>query len=173
MQQPHKYGRIERERRFLLGAFPSGDVVRIRHIKDRYLDGTRLRLREQADEGGPAIFKLTQKVADGESGALHELVTNIYLTADEFQLLSRLPGRMLSKVRYSIPPFGIDVFADALEGLRLAEAEFRSAADADALAIPGYMLHEVTGDVRFTGGQLVRASRQSVEDWLTGYGMTL
>jgi hypothetical protein len=35
-----KYARIERERRFLLDRFPSADVVRIRHITDRYIDGT-------------------------------------------------------------------------------------------------------------------------------------
>ena len=39
MQRPHKYARIERERRFLLDRFPSADVVRIRHITDRYIDG--------------------------------------------------------------------------------------------------------------------------------------
>jgi CYTH domain-containing protein len=33
---------------------------------------------------------------------------------------------MLNKVRYSVPPLGIDVFEGTLEGLRLAEAEFNS-----------------------------------------------
>jgi hypothetical protein len=69
MQRPHKYARIERERRFLLDRFPSADVMRIRHITDRYLDGTLLRLREQTDDAGPAIFKLTQKVPVRASGA--------------------------------------------------------------------------------------------------------
>lgn len=62
MQRLHKYARIERERRFLLDRFPSADVVRIRHITDRYIDGTCLRLREQTDDSGPAVFKLTQKI---------------------------------------------------------------------------------------------------------------
>lgn len=57
----HKYARIERERRFLVDRFPSADVARIRHITDRYIDGARLRLREQTDDCGPAIFKLTTK----------------------------------------------------------------------------------------------------------------
>jgi hypothetical protein len=68
MRRPHKYPRIERERRFLLDRFPTADVVRIRHITDRYIDGSRLRLREQTDDGGPTIFKLTQKVPARANG---------------------------------------------------------------------------------------------------------
>jgi CYTH domain-containing protein len=173
MQRPHKYARIERERRFLVDRFPSGDVVRTRHITDRYLDGTLLRLRKQTDEGGGAIFKLTQKVPATAGGAQQRLITTIYLTEGEFHLLCQLPGKTLRKVRYSVPPLGIDVFEGALEGLRLAEAEFNSAAEADAFVLPGFVLHEVTSDVRFTGGQLVCASRLSVEKWLAEYGITL
>ena len=169
--QLHKYARIERERRFLLDRFPSADVVRIRHITDRYIDGARLRLREQTDDRGPAIFKLTQKVPGRANGAQQGLITNIYLTEDEFRLLAQLPCKMLSKVRYSVPPFGVDVFEGALQGLRLAEAEFNSAAEAAALVVPDFILHEVTEDERFTGGQLVCASRPSVETWLAEYGM--
>src|SRR6516164_5015934 len=100
MRRPHKYARIERERRFLLDRFPSADVVRIRHITDRYIDGARLRLREQIDDGGPPIFKLTQKLPARAAGAQQGLITNIYLNASEFHLLAQLPARMLSKVRY-------------------------------------------------------------------------
>jgi CYTH domain-containing protein len=80
---------------------------------------------------------------------------------------------MLSKVRYSVPPLGIDVFEGTLEGLRLVEAEFNSAAKAHAFVLPDFILQEVTSDVRFTGGQLVCASRLSVEKWLAEYGITL
>ena len=66
-----------------------------------------------------------------------------------------------------------DVFEGTLEGLRLAEAEFNSAAKADAFVLPDFILQEVTSDVRFTGGQLVCASRLSVEKWLAEYGITL
>jgi CYTH domain-containing protein len=173
MQQRHKYARVERERRFLLDRFPSADVVRIRHITDRYIDGTRLRLREQTDDGGPAIFKLTQKVPGRLNGAKQALITSIHLTESEFCLLAQIPGKMLSKVRYSVPPFGIDVFEGSLQGLRLAEAEFNSAAEVDALTVPDFILHEVTDDERFTGGQLVCASRASLKNWLAEYGMAL
>jgi CYTH domain-containing protein len=173
MQGAHKYARIERERRFLLDQFPSADVVRVRRITDRYLDGTWLRLREQTDDGGPAIFKLTQKVPARAGGARQGLITNIYLGDDEFRLLAQIPVKMLRKTRYSVPPFGIDIFEGALDGLRLAEAEFNSAGEADALIVPEFILHEVTNDERFTGGQLVRASRLNVSRWLAEYGSRL
>jgi CYTH domain-containing protein len=173
MRQLPKYARIERERRFLLDRFPSGNVVRIRQITDLYIDGTRLRLREQIDDGGRAIFKLTQKVPAQAAGAQQGLITSIYLSEGEFRLLAQLPGKMLSKVRHSVPPFGVDLFEGVLQGLRLAEAEFNSAAEADSLVVPDYILHEVTEDERFTGGQLVCASRATVENWLAEYGMTL
>ena len=173
MQEPHQYARIERERRFLIERFPNADVVGLRQITDRYINGTHLRLREQIDDGGPAIYKLTQKVPARARGAQQGFITNIYLTEDEFRLLAQLPAKMLSKVRHSVPPFGIDIFEGALQGLRLAEAEFNSDAEACALILPDFILHEVTEDDRFTGGQLACASRTNVEEWLAEYGLMI
>ena len=170
----HKYGRIERERRFLLDQFPHNvNAVRVRRITDRYIDGTTLRLREHSEDGGPMMFKLTQKVPAQESGAQQGLITTIYLTGDEFCVFAQLSAKRLSKTRYSVPPFGIDVFEGELEGLVLAEAEFDSAAQADALTPPAFNLQEVSADTRFTGGQLVRASRQDIQTWLLEYGIRL
>jgi CYTH domain-containing protein len=169
----HKYARIERERRFLLDRFPRQEALRVRRITDRYIEGARLRLREQTVDGGPPIFKLTQKVPAPAKGARQELITTIYLTKPEFRLLAQLPARVLRKVRYSLPPFGIDVFEGALRGLCLAEAEFNSAAEARALTVPAFILHEVTADERFTGGSLVHASRPNLKKWLADYGVKL
>jgi len=174
MQPWSKYARIERERRFLLDRFPQNvNVVRTRRIADSYIDGTTLRLREQSDDGGPAVFKLTQKLAAAGSGAMQGLITTMYLTREEFGILSQLSSRRLDKVRYSVPPFGIDVFEGALEGLILAEAEFDSEASAAALVIPSFILNEVSTDDRFTGGHLVHASRSDVDHWLSEYGIAL
>ncbi len=174
MHPQHKYARIERERRFLLEQFPgSANVERIRRITDRYIDGTSLRLREQREDGGPATFKLTQKIPARSGGAQRGLITSMYVTKDEFCVLAQLSAKTLSKTRYSVPPFGIDVFEGALQGLLLAEAEFDSEAAADALTLPSFVLREVSSDIRFTGGQLVRASRQDVQTWLLEYGVAL
>ena len=174
MRTQRKYARAEHERRFLLEQFPSSaDVVRVRRITDRYIDDTRLRLRKQSDEEEPAIFKLTQKVPAQGPGSQQGFITSMYITESEFCVLAQLPARELSKTRYSVPPFGIDVFEGALEGLLLAEAEFETAAAADALVLPPFVLGEVTDDDRFTGGCLVRSSRRNIQSWLLDYGIRL
>jgi CYTH domain-containing protein len=147
--------------------------MRTRRITDRYIEGTRLRLREQNEDGGPTLFKLTQKLPSRAEGAQQGFITTMYLTKSEYCVLSQLFAKTLRKTRYNVPPFGIDVFDDALQGLILAEAEFDSAAAADTLAIPSFALCEVTSDARFTGGQLVGASRHDIEAWLLEYGVRI
>lgn len=162
---PHgKYARIEIERRFLLASFPRDvQVIRTRHITDRYIDGTRLRLRQMLDDDGPPVFKLTQKIPVPAADFQQGYITNIYLDETEFQVFARLPAATLTKTRYSVPPFGIDVFAGALEGLVLAEAEFDTQSDALALSLPSYIVRDVSTDTRFTGGHLVRMSRAELQ----------
>jgi len=60
-----KYARVERERRFLLAGSPSASAVTARRrITDRYLPGTRLRLRRVENlDSGAREYKLTQKWA--------------------------------------------------------------------------------------------------------------
>ena len=93
MEPQHKDARVERERRFLLDRFPTVNVGRIRRITDFYIEGTTLRLREQSEEGGPTIFKLTQKVPARARGAQEGLITSMYLTKDEFCVLAQLSQR--------------------------------------------------------------------------------
>ena len=169
-----KYARIEWERRFLLDRFPRDTVcTRVRHISDRYIEGTTLRLRRQSDSDGQTVFKLTQKLGDKADGARQGLITSMYLTNVEFDVLTRLPARVLTKTRHSVPPFGIDVFDGVLSGLVLAEAEFSSAAEAAALALPSFIGPEVSDDARFTGGHLVTVSRVELGNWLEQYGFKL
>lgn len=171
--QTNKYGRVEWERRFLLERFPGGvSVARVRHIVDRYIDGVNLRLRRM-DDGDATHFKLTQKVREDGGGARQGLITTMYLNEREFSVLEKLPARMLRKTRHSVPPFGIDVFEGELRGLVLAEAEFNSAQEASALTLPPFVAHEVTDDLRFTGGELVLVGRQELEGWLGQFGILL
>lgn len=174
MRPDHKYARVERERRFLLTEFPgSANVLRTRRIVDRYIDGTALRLREISEENRPPVFKLTQKLPMRGTGAQRGLITTMLLTEDEFSMLTQLPARTLRKTRYSVPPFGIDVFEGALQGLTMAEAEFDSAEAAEALELPSFIYQEVSADDRFTAGQLVCASREEIGAWLLEYGLGL
>lgn len=174
MHPTHKYAKIERERRFLLHEFPKTALVeRIRKITDHYIDGTALRLRKMTAEDGPTAYKLTQKIPARDVGAQQGLIVTMYLTEDEHAVLAKLPAHTLRKTRHSVPPFGIDVFDGALEGLILAEAEFDSAAAADALILPSFVAREVSSDDRFTGFHLARASRQEIKTSLLEYGINL
>jgi CYTH domain-containing protein len=170
----NKYAKIEWERRFLVRDFPScSEVTAERKIVDRYIHGTTLRLRKLADKSGNPVFKLTQKLPNGRRGAQQGLITTMYLTEGEYEVFARLPAGVLTKTRHSVPPFGIDVFEGPLAGLTLAEAEFNSAAEAEALTLPGFISQEVTNDLRFTGGRLVVASRSELKAWMGEYGMRL
>ncbi|MET8397685.1 MULTISPECIES: hypothetical protein [Streptomyces] len=68
---PGKYSRVERERRFLLASPPNPSMVTVtRVITDRYVNGTRLRLRRADFADGRCELKLTQKVPVLLSGAI-------------------------------------------------------------------------------------------------------
>jgi CYTH domain-containing protein len=169
-----KYARVEIERRFLLAGVPEGSTVTAVHdIDDRYLDGTRIRLRRMALRGGATQLKLTQKLADPDGRGVQGVLTTFYLSEEEHAALAALPAATLSKSRLSIPPYGVDVFGGALAGLCLAEVELGSADEAAALRPAGFCLAEVTADGRFTGGSLARASAGQVRAWAGEYGVQL
>jgi CYTH domain-containing protein len=171
-----KYARVERERRFLLaGPPPASAVTASRRITDRYLPGTRLRLRraECLDNSGACELKLTQKVPAGRPGYVQGLITNTYLSAAEYDLLAALPAEVLSKTRLSVPPLGIDIFDPPLHGLVLAEAEFITDEAAQSFLLPHAAIAEVTDDARFTGSSLARTHRHDLLARLAEYGIKL
>lgn len=171
---PSKYARAEIERRFLLAGVPQdADVLAVHEIHDRYLDGTRLRLRRMARVGGATQLKLTQKLPEPDGGARQGALTTIYLSEAEHAAFAQLPAATLSKSRLSIAPYGVDVFHGELEGLHLAEAEFTTMEDAAALVPAAFCHAEVTSDRRFTGGELARASGERVRAWARDYGLEL
>jgi CYTH domain-containing protein len=171
-----KYARVEVERRFLLAGVPEGaEVLAVHEIDDRYLDGTRLRLRRMALIGGPTQLKLTQKLpdADADGRGRQGEITTLYLSEAEHAALARMPAAALSKSRLSIAPYGVDVFHGALAGLFLAEVEFASVEAAAALVPAAFCRAEVTADRRFTGGELVRATGEQVRAWAREYGVEI
>jgi len=170
-----KYARIERERRFLLARPPAARTVTARHrITDRYLPGTRLRLRRIDHlDSGDCEFKFTQKVPANRPGYVQGLITNTYLSAAEYDLLASLPAAVLSKTRLSVPPLGVDVFEPPLHGLVMADAEFSTDSEARSFVLPAAAVAEITDDTRFTGGSLVSARRGDLLAWLADYGIEL
>lgn len=153
-----KYAWVERERRWLCAGVPSDRILRSETYRDLYVEGTRLRLREAVPaDGGPPMLRLGRK-ADVSPSV--RLLTSIYLSPEEFRLLSTLPGRILQKTRHSLGKVDgadlfVDVFEGPLSGLIMAEAEFGSVEEMERYPMPDFALREVTEDVRYTGGRLV------------------
>jgi len=157
-----RYAKAERERRFLVRGRPP-KVSEPRRIEDRYLDGTRLRLRH-VRVGDESVFKLTQKVRLSEDDPFEVALTNVYLEAGEYDRLSQLPAAVVCKTR-SVCPVGphrfvLDKFHGHLQGLCLAEIEVADLAE--ELTLPEWIGTEVTHDDRFSGGSLARASAEQV-----------
>lgn len=167
-----RYARPERERRFLLAGRPAGAVERTAHIVDRYLSGTRLRLRQMIETRGASTstyYKLTQKVpaADGGPG----LIATIYLNVEEYTLLAALPAAVLKKTRHSVPPFGIDAYDGPLRGLFMAEVEFDDDAAMNEFSPPAWIVAEVTLDSRFTGGHFTTMQSEDLVALLSPFGL--
>lgn len=149
--QAGKYARFELERRWLLERLPDGAGAGS-GIYDRYIEGTRLRLRHA--EPPHEQFKLSQKEAPSPPDYSRTVITTIYLTREEYDVLALLPARELRKRRHHIGRYSIDVFEGDLSGLVLAETEFASEDEMRAHPMPGFAVREVSDDVRYTGGRL-------------------
>jgi CYTH domain-containing protein len=168
-----KYAVVERERRWLLDpadSVPAGhDVV---DIVDRYIVGSRLRLRSVVAPDGTTVRKLGHKVRVGEGP--HEVAcTNLYLDDAEWALLEDLPARELRKRRHRLRTEGglvaVDVFAGGCAGLVLAEID--GAPDLTPEAVGLAPLVEVTADERLTGGALAAAGPAEVRAVLADHGL--
>jgi CYTH domain-containing protein len=157
-----RYARVERERRYLLGGLPPGLKLADPHtqITDNYVTGTRLRLRKVRDpRTNEWTLKLTQKQAPAPPDFSRTLVTNIYLSPYEYEVLSVFEGNELRKNRYRYEhearPYAVDVFLGPLRGLVLAETDFETDAEMEAFPLPAFALLDVTREELFTGARLV------------------
>ena len=164
-----KYARVERERRYLLSGLPPGLKLSDPHtqITDNYVTGTRLRLRKvRSPETNEWTLKLTQKHAPEPPDFSRTLITNMYLSPYEYEVLSVFEGNELRKNRYPYEHAGrlysVDVFLGPLRGLILAETEFEDDALMDAFPAPPFAHLDVTRDGLFTGARLVELTAEEV-----------
>lgn len=151
-----KYAVVERERRFLLRSMPDGVVSRS-VITDRYLDGTRLRLREVVDEDGHVVRKLGQKIRMG-AGPGEIAHTTMYLDEVEWSALAALPARTLTKTRHRVVRDGWQLAVDEfVDGTLLAEIDD---GDRGSAMVPQWLdvIAEVSADEAWTGAALADGS---------------
>ena len=149
-----KYAVVERERRFLLARLPEG-ILSTKQIVDRYVTGTRLRLREVREEDGTVIRKLGHKVRLSE-GPTEVACTNVYLNDQEWAVLGALPALILRKKRHMLHRDGLIVAVDEHEdGTLVAEIDDR---DQPSQFVPDWLdtIEDVTEDERWTGAWLAR-----------------
>ena len=164
-----KYVRVERERRYLLRELPEGVTPRDEHaqITDNYITNTRLRLRKSRwVPTGEWSLKLTQKHAPAPPDFSRTLITSIFLTEYEYEVLSVFEGNELRKNRYPFEHEGrlysVDLFLGALRGLVLAETDFDSDEEMDAFPLPPFAVMDVTRDETFTGARLVELTADDI-----------
>ena len=147
-----KYAVVERERRYRLGRLPDG-VSSTKEILDRYVTGTRLRLREVRDSDGTVTRKLGHKVRLTD-GPTEVACTNFYLDDDEWALLAALPARLLRKRRHMIHRDGLLVAVDEHDdGTLIAEIDDGDQ-PSDFVAEWLDVVDDVTADEAWTGARL-------------------
>ncbi|HMI98523.1 MAG TPA: hypothetical protein VK488_01685 [Gaiellaceae bacterium] len=156
-----KYARFEFERRFLVEHLPERLVPDSGwRITDRYTIDTRLRLRRmQPLAGGESVFKLGQKESPAAPDFSRMTITNIYLSAAEYEVFAVLPARELQKRRCHLEQDGrvysLNVFDGQLAGLILAGLDFETDDELrEYRQLPDWALQDVSDDERFTGGAL-------------------
>lgn len=156
-----KYAVVECERRFLLSRLPAGDAgdagdAEVLEIVDRYVVGTRMRLREVRRVDGSVVRKLGHKVRLGE-GPAEVACTNVYLDDAEWAVLVDLPARTLRKRRRLYRRDGLLVAVDEHEdGTLVAEIDD---GDSAATQVPTWLdvVAEVSADERWTGAALAES----------------
>jgi CYTH domain-containing protein len=149
-----KYAIAEVERRWLVELAEVGplDGRPYREIEDRYVAGTRLRLRKITSSDSEPVFKLGKKY--GKFTPLSEPMTNLYLTEAEYEVLSQLSGATVAKRRYAVGGGALDIYVSPNAGFAVFEVEFESEAVAAEYTPPSFTHAEVTGETEYSGASL-------------------
>lgn len=148
-----KYSLAEIERRWLVSPEFLSSLERLpyRVVEDLYIANTRMRLRKMSSPTGEPVYKLCKKY--GRDASLANPITNIYLSEDEYRVLSVLDGARVSKRRYAVAGGSIDVYAGS-ETIAIFEMEFDSESDAACYVPPDFTSEEVTDLAQYSGASL-------------------
>jgi len=168
-----KYSVAEYERRFLLSDVPAG-LSNPRQISDPNIDGTRLRVRSvETPEGLVLQRKLGHRRRVAEEDPTVIWHTSLYLNEAEYEMLSSLPGRTLTKTRWTVDADGgsssVDVFGGVLVGLVMLEVDLAHIDGLNAFTAPSWAGPDVTHNETSTAGPLARLSADELEEALRRY----
>src|ERR1044072_1209199 len=173
-----KYGRVKRERRYLLADLPDGLTRVDPHLQltDNYITGTRLRLRKARDRRtNKYTVKFTQKFAPNPEDLSRTIITNTYLNALEAEVLSVFNTNEIRKNRYRFEfegrQFGVDMFLGDLFGLVRAEVSFETDDELDDFRQPPFAIAEETNDPVFSGGSLAELTFAEVKKHMLETGL--
>lgn len=164
---------IELEKTFLLKSIPENlKDCKFIEIFDVYIPQSTvhpiLRLRKKGN-----VFEMTKKYPKDNNDASEQEEHTIILSEEEFTTLSELNGKKLRKFRYYYPMNNItaeiDVYLDDLEGLALADFEFKSIEDKKNFIMPNFCLADVTQEKVAAGGILAGKKYSDIESTLNKY----
>ncbi len=178
---PPKYTASEIERRWLADLALVGPLqaLQSRVIEDHYISASHLRLRKISERAGASagagegtqakaqpgtLYKLGKKYGKGQDtdqntqASLTEPVVSIYLTEQEFNTLSALPGTRAVKSRYAVAGGALDIYELPHAGLAIFEIEFPTESAAHSYLPPAFARHEITRDLRYSGYALTQAA---------------
>ncbi len=138
------------------------------------------------DDGADVIYKLGQKVRPDPDRPEMVQLTNLYLSEQEYEVLTRLGGAEIRKVRRRSTGVGaavgagtghqvvVDEFGGPLTGLILAEIELRpDQARLAGSASPPLAVADVTDDDRFSGGALAGTAADELRVLLDALGVAV
>jgi CYTH domain-containing protein len=111
------------------------------------------------------VYKLGQKVRVDERSPALVKMTSLYVSEDEFHILSVTPAAIISKSRWNATSDGVDYVVDEFKGrhagLVLAEVELGE--DQPRGRGPAFAVAEVTDDNEYSGGWLAMASNEDLD----------
>lgn len=156
-----KYGKYEYERTYLLESnyLLNKKIERIKIIRDKYIEGTKLRLRE-IRENNETKFKLTQKeeLKPVKQGVLK--INTLYLTKSEFDKMNTLEGVEIEKERHIVQidrtRIGIDKITFNDKTILIAEIEFDTEFEMNTFSMPLDCIMEITGNHKYNGFEIAK-----------------
>lgn len=129
----------------------------------------RLRARQRGDH-----YEITKKIIVSGTDSSHQVEHTIELTRDEFEALTKEPGRRVAKRRYLYDYQGrtaeVDVFEGDLAGLVEVDFEFTNRDDQLAFQMPDFCLADVTQEAFAAGGMLAGKTYADIQPELDRYG---